>query len=420
MKYIKALTIIAFILFVPFPLVSFGQGTISKNYDFDSDGISREVLENYLERAITMAFFLVPNHPEGSRTYPYHNDDIRMVKELHAKFIGRAIYRWGEEDLLNEDEFYTSAKKIINNIHRGDPSVVFQACLFEIITTDVEKIKVPKWVFQGMGLPIKQRNFSYWDMLNEHGGFVDHWGKGKSVPDISRLETRMWFYYLSGTYMRLGCEAIHLGQVELMAMNDPGFVYWQTMLKAIRDLAKKESRRGWVIIDAHVPKGGMLKDGISLIDFNSFPLRVKEVVQRPLGGILEVGHLDAIYQRSDGGMTPSGWTCDHLPYLVEFDNFGKSRNSGMADTTSHFVWGWDEISWFSLLDGTQRDEWIHYAYNWLKENDQNGHLQMPGNRMITCPNRSEGSYRANTKSQGCPIGYSQEKTISTIWDPKGH
>ena len=32
--------------------------------------------------------------------------------------------------------------------------------------------------------------------------------------------------------------------------------------------AKERARRGWVLLDAHVPHGGMLRDGVSLIDFN--------------------------------------------------------------------------------------------------------------------------------------------------------
>ena len=34
-----------------------------------------------------------------------------MVKELEAKFIGRAIYRWGGEDQLGTAEFWSNAGK---------------------------------------------------------------------------------------------------------------------------------------------------------------------------------------------------------------------------------------------------------------------------------------------------------------------
>ena len=35
--------------------------------------------------------------------------------------------------------------------------------------------------------------------------------------------------------------------------------------------------------------------------------------------------------------------------------------------------------------------------------------------MISCPNETQGNYRANTRSKACPIGYSQEETIKKIW-----
>ena len=68
-----------------------------------------------------------------------------------------------------------------------------------------------------------------------------------------------------------------------------------------------------------------------------------------------------------------------------------------------------------MRDEDYRNKWLAYAYDWLKETDPNGHLQMPVSRMITCPNETLGSYRANTRSPSCPIGYSQEETIKKIW-----
>ena len=384
-------------------------------YFFDKNGISMNVLENYLDRSITMAFFLVPDKPEGERTYPYHGDDIRMIKDLGAKFIGRAIYRWGEESLLNDPAFWQNAKSIIDTLHRYDAEIIFQGCLFEIISEDVNNVKIPGWVFTDHKLPVENRTFSYRSMLNPNGKFVDHWRKGSSVPDISQLETKLWFYYLAASYMKIGCEAFHLGQVELIGMSDTGRTSWSEVLTNIRAYAARNARRHWVIFDAHVPKGDMIKDGVSLIDFNSFPLRIKSIPEKKYKGKLEAGHLDALYGKSKGCITPSGWKTQSLPYLVEFDNFGRSKFPNIADTTSYFIWGWDEISWFSLQPENYRNQWLEYSFNWIKRNDPNGHLEMPGCRMISCPNESAGSYRANTKSPSCPIGYSQEETIKGLW-----
>lgn len=191
-------------------------------------------------------------------------------------------------------------------------------------------------------------------------------------------------------------------------------------MQKIRDYAKVHARRHYILLDGHTPKGGFIKDGTSLLDFNSFPLRIKEVVDKPMEGILEVGYSDAIYQRSMGAVSPSGWKADSLPYLVEFDNFGVSRNPGVANLEDHFCWGYDDITWFAMQDEAARNRWLSYAFDWLRENDPNGHLQMCVIRMIYGPQaeKSLRSYFANTRSEACPVGYSQEETIKAIWNTR--
>ncbi|MBN1362700.1 MAG: hypothetical protein JW993_19030 [Sedimentisphaerales bacterium] len=101
-------------------------------YTFDGT-ISREVLENYLDRSVTMAYFVVTGRPKGNRQYLYRVDDIRLIENIGAKFIGRAIYRWNGESLLNDPNFWTEAKKLMDQVHAFDPDVIFQGCLFETI-----------------------------------------------------------------------------------------------------------------------------------------------------------------------------------------------------------------------------------------------------------------------------------------------
>jgi len=88
-------------------------------------------------------------------------------------------------------------------------------------------------------------------------------------------------------------KAFHLGQVKPTGMNDPGRLHWESLIKKIQLTAKQKARRGWVVTDAHVPKRAIFsKDGVSLIAFTSFSLRVWEVVTEPNKGILKVGHPD--------------------------------------------------------------------------------------------------------------------------------
>src|SRR5580658_752481 len=387
-----------------------------RSYHFDGK-ISREVLENYLARSITMT--------EIYRSPGNLDDDIRMLKNIGAKFAGRTIYLWGGEARIADPEFLRQGREMAARIHRNDPDVVLQAAAFEIVTQAVGKVPVPDWVFQEFAQPPETRNFDYSKMLFPDKRFVDHWGRGSSVPDICQMETKMWFFFLAASYMNIGIEAIHFGQLDLMGRNDPEYRNWADLLQHVRRYAAKKARRHFVICDAHVPRGGPVVDGKLLLDFHAFPLRPKEVADAPQKAILEVGHSDSIYGRSNGGISPSGWKCEHLPYLVEFDNFGGTRTPGQASQAhgaSIFTWGYDEITWFAQQPESYRNEWLRYARSWLREHDRNGFLEMPGGRMLTNgPAASrEGSgrinwYFANTKSAACPHGFSQEETIKAIW-----
>ena len=99
--------------------ISCSSGLQSKrdmdDFKFDKNGISRKVLENYLEKSITMVYFACPDADRGG--YPYYEDDVRMIKNIGAKFLGRAIYRWGGESRLNEKEFLSNAEEIIKKMH---------------------------------------------------------------------------------------------------------------------------------------------------------------------------------------------------------------------------------------------------------------------------------------------------------------
>ena len=396
-------------------MLAAGPGALAKrNYHFDGE-ISREVLENYLSRSITMT--------EMYRSPGNLDDDIRMLKNIGAKFAGRTIYLWGGEARINDPQFLQQGRDMAKRIHENDADVVLQAAVFEIVTEAVGQIPVPDWVFKEFGQAVETRNFDYSKMLFPDGTMVNHWRQGSSVPDIRQMETRMWFFFLAASYMNIGIEAIHFGQLDLVGRKDTGYAEWTDLLHHVRGYAAKKARRHYVICDAHVPKGGPVVDGKLLLDFHSFPLRPKEVPDSPGKAVLAVGYSDGLYGRSNGGIAPGGWKCEHLPYLVEFDNFGGTRSPGkasQAERASIFVWGYDEITWFAQQPEAYRNEWLHYAWQWLKEHDRNGFLEMPGGRMLTNgPLLADGGkmrwYFANTRSAANLQGFSQEETIKAIW-----
>ena len=316
-----------------------------------------------------------------------------------------------EENLAR---FLKTAQPYADLLHRADPDLILQAAVFEIVTRNVDRLSIPERVLVEFGQPVTNRTFHCDDMLYADGHFANHWGNGSSVPDMSRLETRMWFYFLATSYVDTGIEAIHFGQVGLMDNHDPHHAGWQDMLGRVRAYAHQHARRHLLLCDAHTPTGGYVEDGRLLFDFHSFPLRIVGVTNEPYKGILEVGYADSIFKRSKGGLTPSGWSCEHLPYLVEFDNFG-SNHPGKP-SHSPYIWGWDEITWFALMPEAKRNAWLRYAWKWLKDTDPDGHLEMPGSRILSAENH-EGPdwYWANTCSDAYPGGSNTEGSIRELW-----
>ncbi len=373
-------------------------------YDFDRT-ITRPVLEHYLARAITMEGLL---NGRGDLA-----DNLRMLRSLGAKFIGRSLCLWGgEAALLGNLE---RAKQQVPQVHAADPDMMLQACIFEIVTTQVDQVPVPDWAFVALGQPVEKRSFRYADMRYADGRFKDHWRPGQSVPDVSRPETKLWFYFLGASFIDVGCEAIHLGQTELMNQNDPHLDHYAQVLALLRSHAAQHARRHLVLFDSHVPSGGLVRDGQLLMDFHSFPLRIMEVPETPQAALLKLGFSDGIYGRSKGGRTFSGWTCEHLPYLVEIDNWGVSRQPGQAGAGGIWIWGYDEISWFAHQSKPYRAEWLRYAHDWVQRTDPNGHLQMPGSRTLASPVNGVHWYFANRPSPVVPNGFDDEAAIRAVW-----
>jgi len=369
--------------------------------------ISRERLEYYLARAMTMESLLVDH---GNL-----DDEIRLMTSTGVRFAGRTLYSWGGEQ--NLEPAIKAAQERERRIHVALPELMLQAAIFEIISQGVETHDVPVAVAKEFQVTDVPRKFSYSAMLFPDGKFKNNWGKGSSVPDIRQIETQMWFYYLATRYIDLGIEALHMGQVNLMGLRDRENAAWDSLLMRIRNYANSHARRGIVLCDAHVPRGGLRVGERLLLEFHSFPLRIDEVPDHAIEGVLRMGYSDSLYGRSRGGVTPSGWSCEHLPYLVEFDNFGRSRREG-KNIGGGWIWGYDEITWFAHLARPERDRWLRYAAKWVRENDPNGYLQMPGSRTIAAPVDGKDWYWASEASAKCPGGFGDEGTIREIWSTK--
>ncbi len=158
-----------------------------------------------------------------------------MLTNIGAKYIGRSLCLWNGEDrfLKNIERAKQQAPKAL----AADPDMVLEACVFETVSPGVEQIPIPDWVFTALGQSVETRNFVYTNMIYDNPKQRRAMGRNAQVPDESRIETQLWFYYQAASYIDAGFEGIHFGQVEIMNKNDPGNAHWAHLLALVRDYA---------------------------------------------------------------------------------------------------------------------------------------------------------------------------------------
>ena len=235
---------------------------MSQGY-FDGS-MPRNVLEYYLSHAASGQWLF------SSETL---DDDIRVIVKTGLKFIGRAAGIWkGDGD---EEGHFARAKKAADKVHAADPEVILQACIFEALyREDVEHVRIPAFVFEAFGLPFEDRCFHYDACL-----FPKDVGTWDVMPDISQLETQMWFYYRGVRYIDSGYEAFHMGQIHLYTGHDRGYKAIGKVIGMLRDYGKLHARRHKVLFDAH--SHSLVVGGKSLLDYNAMPFTRFPLRDRP-------------------------------------------------------------------------------------------------------------------------------------------
>ncbi|MDR2687076.1 MAG: hypothetical protein LBB75_04930 [Oscillospiraceae bacterium] len=407
-----------------------GEGADAENHpanrglDFAfQDRISRDVLQNYLSRSMTVS-------PLFSGDFSRVNEDMRMIFHTGAKYISRASTAWAPNGA--EYQYFGHHKALIAKAHEADPALVFEACIFETAYPSVDEIAIPDWVFRAFGRAPERRNFSHEKMLFRDGSFVDHFGPGFSMPDITRLETRMFFYYRACVFIDLGYEALHMGQVHPVGSHDFLWWHWTRLLTMIRAYARQYARRGFVLLNAHT-HGIRGFDGRLLFDFHAWPTRGGA---SPEGAVphpptqadpqvieLRAGYKEAIFGQSKGGRTHSGWRCASLPFYVELDNwdgYDPDKLDFPVDEGNFHWWGFDEISWYANQPKEYRQAWLADAWRWVRETDPAGFLCMPGNRTAALRDPEDPyvirqlTYQCNN-AEFDPAGFDDETAIRRIW-----
>ena len=363
--------------------------------------MSFEVLNNYLSRAV--------NYKINIYNDEQFKEDIRFLTNIGAKYVQRAIGEWYPSN--NIENNIEKLKVRLATAHEIDYDIIFEAAIFECVTPDVNNIAIPSWVFEAFGLPVETRNFDVDKMYSPDNYGKDYWKESDHahLPSICMTEFQMFVYCRAASFIDIGFEALHLGQTLKTGEFDNNFECWTKVITMIRDYAKENSRRGYVIINSH--DNGKLKHAVTghyLVDVIMAPMRAHASKcdvdhmpseENPQRCIIEKGWWeDSPYQAGYSGVAPYGEKVDKYPYLVEFDNYGGIV--GKVGIANNFVWGLDENSWYCNQPRWYRKEFTKYLLDTLDSFEENGHLSILGHRggfinIIT--GKSEVFYANNSK-----------------------
>ncbi|MBQ7840450.1 MAG: hypothetical protein IJ390_08220 [Lachnospiraceae bacterium] len=391
------------------------------NFTFDYK-IEKEVLENYLSRAVTAANLFATATLE---------DDLRVIQKLGIKFLGRASGIWYM--VQDDDEHFAQSKYLADRVHEQDPEIILQACIFEMITQNIETVRIPDQVQAAFGFEPTDRCFRLEDTLfgeepADFSNLREEKSKRGGIPDLSRTETQMWFYYRATRYIDCGFEALHMGQLHLYTANDRGMKKTAELFAKIRAYAAMHARRHLVLMDAH--SHGVVIGGKSLLDYNAMPFTSKPIMEAE-------GKKLALVREgySEGGENPSGWCAETMPYLMEYDNWGGKMvddiNACPREKLARIDWwGYDQIGWFANQSKADREHFLEYTYNWVEINNPNAYFEVPFRRMLSdaavpvkrADNQKEDlqrDYQLNNPSADCPMGFGEEDMVAALWK-RGH
>ena len=403
--------------------------SVNTGIDYKFDGsISLNVLNNYLNRTMTYVTF-PDDQPWGQKELDadFTYECARGILNTGAKYITRFLCDFTYSK--PQEAAHQDIKRWIADVHKVDPDIIFEAGIFERVDKGVEGISVPAWVFEAFGKKPEDRKFELSGMYSQFG--ANYGGASSHAPDITKEEYQMYVYYRARTYIDLGIESFHMGIVSLVGKNDKDFSAYAKVLGMIRDYAKKNARRHYVLINGHGTQKAVYK-GVNLFDFHASPMRIRIAKgetdhavsennpqrcdfypgEKMLYGVDIWQENDAPYLKHIKGTSPSGWTTDNYPYLLEFDNWGVNKTL-FNKAIDRF--GYDEISWFANQPDWYRREFLQKSIDKLVGLKDNGHLSMPGRRTAYDYAAGEQQDYWMNDAKYAKDGFSDEATIKAIW-----
>lgn len=354
-------------------------------------------VDRYLSRAIFGVYLNDYKGTSGSGTYGnvYH-DFKEMCSDLSASLISRATLMWGWEGrMVPGTQFYIDMTQLVDEINKSyDTKNKFrplvEAAIMEHITKEVNAVPIPNWVKQEFCI----RYPNECTLINSKNNF-DHseiaYAPNSELMDISKIEAKMWVYYLARTYIDYGYSCLHLGALDAYCQNDQQYEHISSCVKMIRAYAR--SKDAFLLINVDVNKEIYeYNSGNSryIFDFICSPLRpegsLNQYATQPCAQLKNVElafykkHYMPALLSSNGGISPQGDWMDKLPVLFNLDWNGWTSDLGQIIHAGWFPWGYDEMGWFDQLLTDDCRAYLIKNFSYAIKNDlmHRAYFKMPG------------------------------------------
>ena len=376
--------------------------------------MSRAQLEDYLDRTMVLSFDSL------DKGMPAYNDLVNFAARCNARCLANTFtVGYGSELPINFG-FFNKVQTAVTDIQnayakKGLVAPMVGAAIWESVTKNVDSI----WMNDEVAntFHVAKRRFIY-DSIK----YMNDPAKDRATPDISRPETQMYFYYLATEFIKSGIEVLHMGIIEYEDKNDTNHLCTWDLLCKIRDYGATKNR-GIVLINADTWGVRLKKTDTLLYDYVMIPTRVSGYYtghdstwssmwnyrESPYGGPGRLSVTDCSpFGKIGGGYVNLGWYADSIPYQVVLDNTLTNNCNCLVYATCYTVYGFDEISWFTLQSEDYRNEWLCYANSETKRLDKNCHFVMPGRKIY--------SRRWSYYSAMNGYGFNQEDAIINTWN----
>lgn len=407
----------------------------------NSNNVTKDTLIHMLSKSITFNGLVTQSKyfssPSGFN--PTFERDLEFIRRVKPKYIGRAAFFWSYPENNDTVEYIRYITEGAARIHEISEEIVLEAAVFETCYESfVDTVEIPKYVFDAFQQPFEQRNFSYENIKHINGPYAsdNHWdiAEKSAVPDITRIETKMWFYYWGTVYIDAGYDSIHMGQTMLIGANDistdmtKNFSNFREVFSKIREYAKENGRNRNVFISSHScssefvaysddnPMANKNEEYKLIYDFHTYPIRLDDAGMKIqengyLPAKVTKGYSDSIYGRGAGGMNPAGFYVDENFYIVEFDNCNI-----WEDVPAHNIygvpWGRDESSWLATLPkGTHGEVIKEIRSQVLAVSEGKGFLMLPCHQPIARCINGRDFVKPYSKDGKYYLGLDYEETI---------